>query len=163
MGVVLPAGESFNLPNSIFTTFGEMSPPAVPNGSGETAPMTVAKLDPLGTKLSLSWDTTSCEGQSASHMLIYGREFPTLAGELYSPTGAVCGIDPEPFTWNDTPPADEETGLLWWLVLADDGYATEGPWGPDWTGAERNGPGPNGSSHTCGMDNKSLTNTCGQE
>ncbi len=164
MGVVLPAGESIHLPNSIFATFGDMSPPGVPSGIGGTAPMTVAKLDPHGATLSLSWDTATCEGESMGHMLIHGREFPTLLGEAYSPTGAVCDIGPleSPFTWNDTPTTEGDTRLLWWLVLANDGAETEGAWGPDWTGVERNGPGPNGSSHECGMETKSLANTCGQ-
>ena len=129
--------------------------------------MTVAKLDPEGTELSLSWDTESCEGEGMGHMLIYGHEFPTGAagaGDVYSPTGAVCGIGPmeSPFTWSDTPPVDPDTGLLWWLMLAEDGSLAEGSWGPDWTGAERNGPGPNGSSLQCGMETKNLANTCGQ-
>ncbi len=96
-------------------------------------------------------------------MLIHGRGFPADADDVYLPTGAVCDIGPlgSPFTWNDTPTVDEETRLLWWVVLADDGFGTEGSWGRNWAG-ERNGPGPNGSSHECGMENKSLANTCGQ-
>lgn len=160
--VILPSGESFHLPNSIVATFGQMSPPAVPNGSAGSAPMTVAKLEPLGTRLSLSWDTETCEGDSAGYTLIYGRGFPAVDGEPYSSTGAVCGVEPQPFTWDDTPPVDIDTPLLWWLVLANDGYATEGSWSPDSNDAERNGPGPGGASLECGMKAKNLTNTCGQ-
>jgi hypothetical protein len=161
---VLPTGESLNLPNSIVTTFGELHPPAIADGTAGSEPMKVAKLDPEGTALSVSWDTAGCEGDAPLAKLIYGNTLrsPGVAG--YQLTGAVCGINSaeSPFTWNDTPTAEQATPLLWWLLLAEDGIGAEGSWGRDWTGAERNGPGPDGSSQECGAETKSLINSCGQ-
>ena len=164
MDGVIPTGELFHFPNSFVTSFGELNPSAVPDGSMGSQPMTVAKLDPEATELSVSWDTSSCEGDAPGHKLIYGHELPATTDDVYMPTGAVCGIGAlaSPFTWSDTPTVGDGSSLLWWLMLADNGDGAEGSWGVGPTGVERDGPGPDGSSQECGVEVKSLVNTCGQ-
>ena len=130
-------------------------PPAVPDG------MQVTKLAPDGGALSLSFDT-SCV--PADHQIVHGYAFglPGATGGGYEPDGGVCAIGvTSPYTWNDVPPAfPVATGFVWWLVVATDGAATEGSWGVDGDGQERQGPGVGGSSGTCGIVAKSTANAC---
>ena len=57
-------------------------------------------------------------------------------------------------------PAIDPTGLLWWLVLANDGGTLEGPWGQNSSGNDRSGPGADGSSGECGVTSKTLAADC---
>ena len=45
-------------------------------------------------------------------------------------------------------------------LLATDGDVTEGSWGRDSAGAERQGPASGGASGECGIVVKNLTNSC---
>jgi plastocyanin len=139
---------------------GSAPPPAVPDGvSG--GPMTVAKLDPAGDALALSWDVTTC-ANGADHQLLYGAasSLPASPGEIYFPDGSLCAIGSSPYTWRSSPDASAE--MVWWLIVATDGARVEGSWGRDGAGAERAGPGAGGSSGECAIQVKDLTNDCGQ-
>ena len=140
------------------------APPAVPDGSGTSTPMTVVSLDSSGSSLSISWDTSSCSGAN-SHHLVYGQgsQLPTAPGGLFALAGSVCGMgSTSPFIWNPAPGASDGTGLIWWLIVVDNGAGTEGSWGLDSAGAERRGPGAGGASGQCGFTSKNVSNTCGQ-
>lgn len=140
------------------------SPPAVPDGAGETAPMTATALDSQASTIAVSWDTSSCV-DGAEHLLVYGQgsELATVPGGTYTPGGAVCGVGPlSPFHWIDTPTASDGSGLIWWLMLVRESSGDEGSWGKDGTGAERDGPGSGGSSGQCGVTDKHVGNLCGQ-
>jgi hypothetical protein len=123
--------------------------------------MQVAKLASDGSSLSLSWDT-SCA--PADHQILHGYAFglPGSTGGGYEPSGGQCAIGASsPYAWTGVPAAfPVATGWLWWLVVATDGAATEGSWGTDGSGAERQGPGQGGSSGVCGIAAKSLVNGC---
>ena len=54
------------------------------------------------------------------------------------------------------------SGLIWWLLVVDNGDGREGPWGLDGNGQERLGPGPSNSSGLCSVTTRVLTNTCGE-
>lgn len=140
------------------------APPAVPDGSGTSTPMTVVALDAAGSQLSISWDTSSCAG-AGNHHIVYGggSQLPTTPGGAFGIQGSVCAIgNTSPFVWNPAPNPTDGTRLLWWLIVTGNGSGTEGSWGRNSGGAERRGPGTNGSSNQCGFTDKSVTNTCGQ-
>ena len=138
------------------------TPPAVPDGGGTGAPMTVTALDVAGSSLQISFDTAACTGDAGFH-IVFGQktDLPTAAAGSYAVDGGVCGVGQSPFTWNQVPSATDGFGLIWWLVLANDGATTEGSWGQNSGNVERLGPGPDGGSMVCGMTQKVLTNTCG--
>ena len=146
----------------INVTGGPGPPPAVPDGRGGSTPMSVTKLDSAGADLSIQYDT-GCP-DAAGHDIIYGDpvSLPSSLGGTYALTGARCGIGTRsPFTWTLSPqPAPGE--FLWWVIVADDGASTEGSWGKDVQGGERNGSGIGGASGQCANTDKDLTNVCGQ-
>lgn len=137
-------------------------PPGVPDGAGGTTPMTVTALDLTGSSLQIAWDTASCTGDTRFH-LVYGQgsDLPNGPGLAYALAGSLCAMTASPFVWNSVPAATDGTGLIWWLILADDGTTVEGSWGQSSALAERIGPGIGGCSGVCGVTSKSLTNTCG--
>lgn len=139
------------------------SPPGVPDG-GTGAPMTVQRLSVDGSTLAISWDAAACSG-AADHEILFGYPYslPPATGSGYEPAGSRCAIGTvSPFVWNGAPPSfPGPSGLLWWLVVATDGSATEGSWGKAGNGLERQGPGPGGASLECGIVAKSLSNACG--
>ncbi len=138
-------------------------PPAVPDGTGVTTPLTVVALDSTGSSLSLSWDTSTCTGADEHHIVFgEGSMLPASPGGTFGVTGSVCSISSSPFTWNSVPAATDGTRLLWWVMVVDDGTGIEGSWGLDSAGNERIGPGPGGSSGVCGVTSKQVTNVCGQ-
>ena len=140
----------------------DVSPPPVPDGSGNTLPMTVEMLDADGTILSLSWDVSFCAAAS-DHLLIYGQgsQLPSLPAGPFQVEGGVCGLGAlVPFVWNGVPEVTDGTGLLWWLLLVDGGDGSEGSWGTDGSQLERLGPGLGGSSELCGISFKDASNTC---
>jgi len=138
------------------------APPAVPDGGGTGAPMTVTALDMAASSLQITWDTATCDGDSGFH-IVYGQksDLPTAGGGSFHVTGGVCGIAATPFTWNSVPAPTDGFGLIWWLVLANDGATKEGSWGQNSANIERLGPGPDGNSGVCGITQKVLTNSCG--
>jgi hypothetical protein len=139
------------------------APPGVPDGAAGSTPMTVVANDASATSLSISWDTATCS-DATSHHIIYGQksDLPAAPGGVFGLTGAVCGIGgTSPFLWSPAPDATDGLGLIWWLVVVNDGASTEGPWGNGSDGLERIGPGPGGSSGLCGITTKNITNVCG--
>ena len=138
-------------------------PPAVPDGTRGSA-MTVTRLSADGSVLAIHWDTTTCSG-AVDHQILFGyaSQLPTSLGGTYGLNGGVCAIGTDsPVTWANVPPVTPGgTNWLWWLVVATDGAATEGAWGPDSDGVERAGSGGSGSSGQCGVTGKDLSSTCG--
>lgn len=133
-------------------------PPPVPDGSNGS-PLLVDKGTPLGTLLDLTWNTTTCTGNT-DHQIIFGSSgtLPAVLGGTYNPPGGVCAIGGSPFAWGGVPPP-APFDFLWFLVLATDGANTEGSWGTDSGGGERTGPMAGGASGQC-VANKDVTNTC---
>jgi hypothetical protein len=141
-------------------------PPAVP----ET--VLLNKVLPDGSRLSFSYDVTSCR-QNADHLIVYGTgaQLPAAPGGIYNLSGARCDIGRiSPFVWSGVPPAGDGQAYLWFIMLAETRVgagnvnASEGSWGVDNNGGvhtERSGPGPGGMSSQCGMDFKNLLNVCG--
>ena len=165
----LPGSNPYLCQSHILTMTGDINvaggpgpPPAVPDGQGGSTPMSVGKSDPTGVELSIQYDTTCPD--AAGHDIIYGNpaSLPPSPGGTYALTGGRCGIGTtSPFTWTLSPqPAPGE--FLWWVIVADDGANTEGSWGKDGLGGERNGPGAAGASGQCANTDKDLTNVCGQ-
>ena len=119
------------------------SPPGVPDGATGT-PMTVQRISADGSSLAISWDTAACAG-ALDHEILFGYPYglPPATGSGYEPAGSRCAIGTaSPFTWNGAPPSfPGPSGLLWWLVVATDGAATEGSWGDSSSGLERARPG----------------------
>jgi len=138
------------------------SPPAVPDGGGTGTPMTVTSFDLATSSLQISWDTATCSGDAAFH-IVYGQksDLPAAPGGVFLLDGSVCGVNAAPFTWSQVPDATDGFGLIWWLILANDGATKEGSWGQSSANVERLGPMPDGSSGVCGITEKVLTNTCG--
>jgi hypothetical protein len=125
--------------------------------------MTVEKLNPTGSSLLISWDTQLC-ALDPDHQIVFGQgtDLPGTPGGTYGVNGAVCGIGgTSPFTWNSTPSAADGSGLIWWLIVVNNGSTTEGSWGTLDGVNERQGPGANGSSGQCAVVNKDLSNVCG--
>ncbi len=139
------------------------TPPAVPAGQGGTTPMTVAKLDPSGSALSVSWDTTSCAG-AAEHQILYGQgtQLPAVLGGTFDLSGGACTIGSPPYNWSPAPAVEDAGSFVWWLIVVRDVSGAEGSWGRSGDGSERQGPGPLGSSGECAVVSKNTTNTCGQ-
>lgn len=153
---------AFSMQGDIVVTGGPPSPPGVPDGSAATSPTTVGKLDPAGVDLRIAYDT-GCPG-ATGHDIIHGTSvhLPVAPGGTFASAGGRCGIGTtSPFVWTATPPPSSGD-FAWWLILAEDGSGTEGSWGKDSLGSERDGAGVNGASGQCGNTNKDLSNACGQ-
>ena len=139
------------------------TPPAVPDGNGASTPVEARPYDSLGPAIEVSWDTDTCCGPP-SHHIVYGgaSQLPTAPQTAFEVDGAVCGLGgTSPYVWLSPPEPSDGGRLLWFLVLAGDGNVREGSWGQDSTGAERMGPGTNGSSGLCGVADKYIANACG--
>jgi len=139
------------------------APPGVPDGSAGSIPMTVEALDAAGTSLSISWDTSTCTANSV-HQILYGQgsDLPASAGGTMGLAGGACGLGAtSPFVWSPAPSAIDGTGLIWWVLVVNNGAGKEGSWGTDSAGVERVGPALDGSSGQCGVTNRNLANICG--
>ena len=142
---------------------GPVTPPVVGDGTvGQ--PMRVRKLSPDGSTLEIAWDWWSCVGATDHHILYgLGSQLPTTPGDPYGLRGAACDIGLQsPYTWTGVPAPTQTNPMLWWVVVADDGSATEGSWGTDSLFNERDALGPEGASQQCAISSKDLSNTCGQ-
>ena len=141
------------------------APPGVPDGAGATVPLTVDKLDPGGIDISVFWDDASCT-DATNYQILYGggSQLPASPGGVYGLSGAECAIGTaSPFHWLGSPdPTSDSSGLIWFVVVANDGDEIEGSWGRDGLGNERSGPGAGGASLQCSVTDKDLSNTCGQ-
>ena len=124
-------------------------------------PMTVRKINAAGSQIELSWDT-SCGG-TTDYGILYGTgsQLPAVSGGTYQLTGSVCGLSSSlPYSWNNSlDPAADPSGFYWWVIVATDGASTEGSWGGDSSGAERNGAGTGGASNQCATL-KDTSNRC---
>lgn len=141
-------------------TIGTITPPGVSDGRQGGA-VQVAKLDPLGSALEVSWDTTTCTGAAGYHV-VYGvaSQLPSSSGGTFWVGGSACGVA-SPWTWSGSPDPSSVPGrLLWFLVIANDGARTEGSWGTDSRAIERMGPAAGGASGECGVTTKNLANSC---
>jgi hypothetical protein len=138
------------------------TPPGVPDGKAGSTPMTVTATDATGSSLTLNWGNT-CAGATKYHIVFGSRsDLPTAPGGSFSVDGGVCGVGVAmPFVWNGVPSDTDGSGLLWWMVLADDGASVEGSWGTASSGVERLGPGTGGVSGVCGMTTRNVSNVCG--
>ena len=137
-------------------------PPAVPDGTRGTAPLTVSAGNPDASSLLVSFDTRSCTNAADYHIL-YGerRNLPAAPGGTFSLLGSVCGIGgATPYTWAAVPQAQDGSGLIWFLVVSTDASGVEGSWGVDSSNKECVGPGNGGASGICAVV-KSVANTCG--
>jgi hypothetical protein len=136
--------------------------PGVPDGTGGTAPMTVAALNPDASSLQVAFNVGTCTN-AANHHILYGQRsgLPAALGGTFTLLGSTCGIGTtSPYTWLSVPQASDGSGLIWFLVVATNASGIEGSWGKDKNGGERIGPGNSGSSGTCAVL-KDVTNTCG--
>ncbi len=122
-------------------------PPPVPDGSFGVA-MTASRASGDGSIVRLDWDAAICA--AANSHLLYGV-LQNVASHL--PDGGVCGLGPlGSYDWSAVP-----TGDLWFLVVSDDAASTEGSWGVDGGGGERNGTSASGS---CGFTARSNSGAC---
>jgi len=137
-------------------------PPGVPSGRSGV-PLQVSKITSDGNTLGLNWDVATCG--STNHQLIYGggSQLPAGPGGVYGLAGSACSLGGSgSFTWvNGINPSTDPRGFFWWLILATDGSGTEGSWGIDGQGLERQGTGPGGSSLLCASIAKNTVNACG--
>ena len=143
--------------NSFFMVeIGAPSPPEVPD-------LRVQKFPTDDTRLRLTFDTTTCQGNVGNHLVHgFGSQLPNAPGETLLVDGSRCLVS-APYNWIDVPdPSFDPSNLLWFLILANDGGNIEGSWGPDGFGSERRGPGAGGSSGACDISTKDTANTCGQ-
>jgi hypothetical protein len=92
-----------------------------------------ASRDPSGD-IQLAW-TKACTADN--YHLAVG---PLSLVASYATSAGVCGLGPEGhYTWETVP-----SGNLWFVVIPDNGDYTEGSWGLDGSGAQRNGATPLG-------------------
>jgi hypothetical protein len=163
----------FHSLNQLGTGFGTPAPATPTNFAGSTfAPPGVENLtvdkhpsSADGSRLVLDAGGTACLG-APSFDIVYGwGSSLSDANPVYSiePAAASqCGFNSLPHTWAGVPdPGGDASRFLWFVVVATDGQSTEGSWGRASDGSERLGPAAGGSSGQCGMNAKSLVNTCG--
>jgi tRNA(Arg) A34 adenosine deaminase TadA len=121
-------------------------PPPVPDGSFG-APVLASALAPDGTAIEVHWDAASCT--ATDYHILHGS---LSAVDQLLVDGSVCQIGPTgSFIWTGVPAPS-----LWFLVVSDDD-GTEGSWGVDSTGAQRNGSQHSGQ---CGVVDRANTVGC---
>jgi len=124
--------------------------------------LVASRLNADGTSVSVSWDTAACGGE-VDHQILFGNKsnFPAIVGGNYTLQGGTCDIGTTaPYTWT-APSASDGSGLLWFLVVAENNAGREGSWGKYDATNERNGSGTGGSSGVCSITNRDLSNACG--
>jgi uncharacterized repeat protein (TIGR03803 family) len=145
-------GSSANGSCSSLTTAACPAPPLRVPHTVNPAIITTSNQGADGT---LTWDATNCA--STNYHLIYGKgeNLPAWAID-----GGVCSLGSAgSFVWSGLPdPASYTSRFLWWLVVGDDGEATEGSWGLTSAGDERGGTNASGQ---CGMTMKVTSGSCG--
>jgi hypothetical protein len=141
--------------NVVLTTLAEVQcstapagPATVPDGTGPTSPLLGSRTTPVGDVIDVSWDAGTCP--ASSYNLLYGD----LADvDQMTVSGSECSLGTSgSFTWNAVPAGD-----LFFLVVGTDGASTEGGWGLDDFGGERNGLNASGE---CGMSLKDASQSC---
>jgi len=125
----------------------QAGPPPVSDGTFGL-PVLATPLTPDASQINVTWDTVSCQG--ADYHILYG----SLAGvDQLAISGSVCQLgDSGSYLWQGVP-----AGPLWFLVVSEHDDGTEGSWGTDSTGGERNGSMPSGQ---CGATERDNTVTC---
>ena len=165
-GGTCPCTVAVNSPTNYAGTTGSVdvspAPPAVPDGTAGSTPMTASKLNGAGTSLSVAFDTATCSGVT-NRQIIYGQgsQLPSSPGGSFGLTGSACPVTTSPFIWNPAPSPSGGTGLVWWLMTVRDASNREGSWGKNSAGQERVGPAAGGSSGQCGVTTRAITNACG--
>src|SRR2546426_6156943 len=110
--------------------------------------MPAPRNDASGSSLHFFWDVSTCA--AANYHLLYG---PLSGVSTYAITGAACGLGPGgSYDWTGVP-ADS----LWFVVVGDNGTATESSWGKDSSGAERGGTTASGQ---CGITSRDNSASC---
>jgi hypothetical protein len=119
----------------------------VADGSFGTA-MRGSRADLSGTTIDVTWDVATCS--SADHHILYGDLQDVATAAV---TGASCDLGVTgAASWTGVPAGD-----LWFVVVGDDGAATEGSWGTDSAGAQR---GSGAASGQCGMTARDNSGVC---
>jgi hypothetical protein len=122
-------------------------PGIVPDGGAGTLPLRGERLSAAADSILVTWDD-ACS--AADRNLIYGDLAAVGSSAI---TGSECSLGGAgSHTWNAVPPGD-----LFFLVVGSDGAGTEGSWGIDGYGGERNGLSASGE---CAATLKDPSNTC---
>jgi|GEM_PF-3123770 len=132
-----------------------LGPPPIPDGSqAGTQPLRVASSG--DGSVGLAWDA-SCPTANVNLYYGFGSGLPSAAGSPYAPSGSSCGVgDSGSYSWSGSPdPALDVSRFIWLVLVATDGVQTEGSWGKDSSGQERNGDQASG---ICGFVTKNTAN-----
>jgi hypothetical protein len=121
------------------------APSAIPDGDGDTLPLSVERLTPDGSQLAIDWDM-QCSSDDEIN-LIYGS-LDDVAG--YTVAGSLCSLT-QPTTWDAVP-----AGNLWFLLVGENSAGVEGSWGSSSAG-ERGDPA---GSLQCGTIGKLAIGGC---
>ena len=125
----------------------QAGPPPVPDGTFGT-PLGASALSPDGSSIHVTWDATSCTADD--YHLLHGS---LATVDALTIAGSLCQLgDGGSVVWNSVP-----AGSLWFLVVSDQPDGTEGSWGEDGTGSQRNGLTASGQ---CGVVNRDNTVAC---
>jgi hypothetical protein len=101
-------------------------------GEAGTAPL---RAELSGSDMQLSWDVATTACNSADYHLIWGWGEDVSS---YLVSGSDCTLDASgDHLWTTSP--DASTDWVWFLVVGNDGVATEGGWGTDSSAIERSG------------------------
>ncbi len=123
-------------------------PAATPDGSGLTSPLVGDRLTVSGDTIGLTWDAGSCP--AAEYNLLYGDLANVSTMALF---GSECSLGTGgSYTWSGVPAGD-----LFYIIVSDDSAGTEGSWGHDGYGGERNAYTPSGE---CGISYKETSSGC---
>lgn len=158
-GVGQAMAVAVNSPTNYSGATGSVNAGPIPGVPG----LTVSKLAADGSSLSIAYDTATC-GDGNDHQILYGQKsgFPAALGGTFTLVGGACSIGAtSPYTWNGTPNASDGSGLIWFLVVAENNANKEGLWGTQTGNVERSGPGTNGASNLCSITSKDIGSSCG--
>jgi hypothetical protein len=123
------------------------APPPVPDGTFGSA-MTARRVDASGADLELTWDAATCP--ASDYHVLYG---PLSQVGSLALSGAACDLGTAgTLAWSGVPDID-----LWFVVVGDDGLATEGTWGAASDGSDRLGSTASG---LCQMIQRSNAGSC---
>ncbi len=106
----------------------------------------------------LTWDDGICLGDGGNHLII-GSSLPANPGDIFTGVTGKCNVTASTYLWSGTPnpPSGD---FAWFLIMSNNGVATEGMWGSSSAGVERDGPMAGGASGVCSMFTKDLANSC---
>lgn len=140
-GIVSNIGDLVFVPDSC--TF----PVPVPDGTFGT-PMTAQRGNAAGTGIRLFWDSSTCQG--SNYNVLWGNLSDVSS---YGLGGAACNLGTSGVgNWGGVPPMD-----VYFIIVSDDSSGTEGSWGKDSDGTDRNDGAP---SNFCGNLSREDSGTC---